>query len=184
MSRIAVSFVLAAGLFCPAAYSQANPPASQQGASASQAAPAVCSRATTLDELIKVLDDAISGPADKDRACLRHVLYPDGRFIPVGKTREGIFAPHELTVDAWVEAMHKRGNTPFYEHQIKVKSETYGHIAHLWSTYELRSTPDGKADLRGINSIQAVFDGIEWRIMEILWQAETPTERVPEKYLP
>ena len=37
---------------------------------------------------------------------------------------------------------------------------------------------------RGINSIQAVYDGKQWHIQEIVWQAETPTDPVPGKYLP
>jgi hypothetical protein len=78
----------------------------------------------------------------------------------------------------------KRGTAVFYERQVKVKTETYGHLAHLWSTYETRATPDGKAEVRGINSIQAFFDGKSWKVTSILWQAETPTEPVPEKYLP
>jgi len=65
-----------------------------------------------------------------------------------------------------------------------VKVETYGHLAHLWSTYELRLQPDGPPTVRGINSIQAVFDGKRWRVLEILWQAETPDLPIPEKYLP
>jgi len=62
-------------------------------------------------------------------------------------------------------------------------AEVYGHIAHLWSTYEVRPTPDGKPEIRGINSIQAVFDGNNWKIMQVLWQAETPDEPIPAKYL-
>jgi hypothetical protein len=37
---------------------------------------------------------------------------------------------------------------------------------------------------RGINSIQAIFDGKQWHIIQIIWQAQTPTNPVPEKYLP
>jgi hypothetical protein len=62
-------------------------------------------------------------------------------------------------------------------------AEVYGHIAHLWSTYEVRPNPDGKPEIRGINSIQAVFDGNNWKIMQVLWQAETPDEPIPAKYL-
>ncbi len=170
-------FALAAGLLVPAGFAQSTPPAHPFGA-------VTCRATTNLESLIKALDEAISGPADKDRTCLRQVLYPDARLIPVTKTREGMFAPHVLTTEEWIEMVHKRGPMPLYEVQIKVKSETYGTIAHLWSTYELRSTPDGKPSLRGINSIQASFDGSRWRIMEILWQAETPGEKIPEKYLP
>ncbi len=73
---------------------------------------------------------------------------------------------------------------PFYEKQVKVKFETYGHVAHLWSTYEIRSTPDGKPEVIGINSIQAVYDGTRWRVLSILWESNATAGPVPEKYLP
>ena len=37
---------------------------------------------------------------------------------------------------------------------------------------------------RGINSIQAIFDGKRWQVIEITWQAQIPSDPVPEKYLP
>jgi len=103
---------------------------------------------------------------------------------PLTKKPDGSYAPHTLTVDGWIDAVKKRGHTEFYERQVKVSSEVYGHVAHLWSTYEIRPTPDGKAQVRGINSIQAVNDGTRWRVLEIQWQAETADEPIPAKYLP
>jgi len=147
-------------------------------------ATSACPSTKTLDDLVKALDDAVSGPADKDRTCLRQVLLPDTRLIPVSKGKDGAIAPHILTVDDWITRVKARGHSEFYEVQVKYPSEVYGHIAHLWSTYEIRPTPDGKPEARGINSIQAVFDGNEWKVMQILWQAETPDEPVPQKYLP
>lgn len=143
-----------------------------------------CPPTKTLDDLIKALDDAVSGPVDKDRTCLRQVLLPDARLIPVSKGKDGAVSPHILTVDDWIARVKASGHPPFYEVQVKYPAEVYGHIAHLWSTYEIRPTPDGKPEVRGINSIQAVFNGNEWKVMEILWQAETPDEPVPQKYLP
>src|ERR1700686_2320136 len=129
MNRTVALFALAAGLLAPAGFGQSTtPPAHPAGA-------VTCKSTPNLDDLIKALDEAVSGPADKDRTCLRQVLYPNARLIPVTKTREGAYAPHVLTLDEWIEAVHKRGNVSLYEKQIKVKSETYGHIAHLWSTY-------------------------------------------------
>ena len=103
---------------------------------------------------------------------------------PMAKAADGSYAPHTLTTDGWIEAVRKRGSTAFYEVQVKVSSDVYGHIAHLWSTYEIRPTPDGKAQVRGINSIEAVNDGTCWKVLEIQWQAETPAEPVPARYLP
>jgi hypothetical protein len=142
-----------------------------------------CPPTATLDELIKALDDAVSGPVDKDRTCLRELLLPDARLVPTSKSADGTYVPHPLTIDGWIERVKARGGI-IYEHQVKVTTETYGHIAHLWSTYELRTAAGGPVQIRGINSIQALNDGKRWRVFEIFWQAETADEKVPQKYLP
>jgi hypothetical protein len=149
------------------------------------AATSACPPTTTLDELIKAIDAGVSGPASKDRACMRDMMLPEARLSPIAKAADGSFEPHILTIDGWIEAVKKRGDAVLYEHQVKVSSEVYGHVAHLWSTYELRiDKADGPPTVRGINSIQAVYDGQRWRILDILWQAETPDLPVPTKYLP
>ncbi|MGA9671865.1 MAG: hypothetical protein WBQ94_21815 [Terracidiphilus sp.] len=153
-----------------------------------------CPSTATLDQLITAIDAAVSGPADKDRACFRALFAPDARLIPIRSGVDGATTLRVLTVDGWIDAVRKRGSQAFYERQVKVRSETWAHIAHLWSTYETRTTPDGKPPEgkvpegklldRGINSIQAVYDGKQWHVLEIIWQAETPADPVPEKYLP
>lgn len=152
------------------------------GATAQQA-PA-CPSSKTLPELIKALDDAISGAADKDRTCMRALFRPGATLTALIVDKNGILKPNEFSVEDWVERVKKRGSTPLYERQVKFSSETYGSIAHLWSTYEIRDTPEGAAKARGINSIQAIHDGEDWKVAEILWQAESPSTPVPEKYLP
>lgn len=142
-----------------------------------------CPSTTTLDLLIKAIDAAVSGPVNKDRTCFRALFLPETRLIPLRHMPDGSYQPRVLTVDDWITAVAKRGNDSLTEKQIKVGTETYGHIAHLWSTYETASANDKRTD-RGINSIQAVFDGKQWKIIEIVWQAESATEKVPEKYLP
>ena len=62
MNRIAVSCALTFALFAPLAHSQP--------------APAACPVAATLDQLTQALDDAVSGPRNKDRACLGELLLP------------------------------------------------------------------------------------------------------------
>ncbi len=176
MKRVASLLVLAIAFVVSPLHAQT---------SASVATPsAACPATTTLEELIRALDDAVSGFADKDRTCLRELLMPEATMSPLAKKPDGSYAPHTLTVDGWIDAVKKRGHSEFYERQVKVSSEVYGHIAHLWSTYEIRPTPDGKPQVRGINSIQAVNDGTHWRVLEIQWQAETTDEPVPAKYLP
>jgi len=175
MNRIAVLFALMVVFLAPGTHAQAGPAASPAAA---------CPPATTLDQLIKALDDAVSGPRNKDRACMRELMLPEARMSPVRKEQDGTFAPRMLTVDDWIKAVSGHAGPPFYEKQVKVQSETYGHFAHLWSTYEIRPTPDGKAEVRGINSIQAVFDGKRWRVLNIVWESDATAGPVPDKYLP
>jgi len=143
-----------------------------------------CLAAATLDQLPKALDDAISGPGDRDRTCLRELLMPDVRLVLVTRTADGTATTRTLTLDDWIAAVQRRGSTPLFERQIKTRSESYGSIAHLWSTFEIRATADGTPTSRGINSVQAIFDGRQWRLIQVLWEAETPTEPIPERYLP
>jgi hypothetical protein len=149
-----------------------------------QTAAATCPSTKTLDDLIKALDDAVSGPGDKDRTCMRELIVSDGRLIPIGKAKDGSIAARILTIDDWIARVKARGSEPFYEHQVKYSSDVYGNLAHLWSTYEIRPTPDGKVEMRGINSIQAAFNGTEWKVVAVVWQAETADTPIPQKYLP
>jgi hypothetical protein len=151
---------------------------------AQEAAASACPSTETIDKLIVALDDAVSGPADKDRTCFRQLFTADARLVPMAKGPDGNLVPKTLTVDDWIAAVKQHGSEIFYEKQIKYSSDVFGHEAHIWSTYETRSTPDGKAIARGINSIEAVKDANGWKVEHILWEAERPGELVPEQYLP
>jgi hypothetical protein len=174
MRKFSVCLALAASLLGPVIQAQtpAEPPATS-----------ACPSNATLDQLVRAIDAAVSGPADKDRACFRALFLPDARLIPVRIAEDGRATPVVLTVDGWIAAVRKRGSMVLAEKQINVRTETWAHIAHLWSTYTT-SLGDGKPADRGINSIQAIFDGKQWHIIEIAWQAEVPTDPVPAKYLP
>ena len=171
------SLALIAFLLAPALHAQDSQPRAQNSGAA-------CLPSTTLEELTTALDDAISGPTDKDRKCLRDLLLPDARLTPIRKTPEGSFAPRVLTLDDWINAVSSSGRPAFYERQVRVRSETYGHFAQLWSTYEIRPTPDGAATVTGINSVQAVNDGTRWRVLTVLWEPDSTAGPIPEKYKP
>jgi len=177
MRRFVLVLALIAGLLTPLLSAQGKMPPAATNVSG-------CLPTATIDELVQAVDEAVSGPGNRDRACLREVLLPQARLSPMTKAPDGSFTPHLMTVDDWINAVAKGGIAEFYEVQVKVKSDSYGHFAHLWSTYEIRPTQDGKATVTGINSIQAVFDGTRWRVLSILWEPNTTAGPVPEKYLP
>jgi len=173
MRRLTFFLVLAAVL-APALRAQSP-------ATPSTSAPA-CPSTASIDLLITAMDAAISGPANQDRTCFRALFLPDARLIPIRIGGDGAATPQILTVQGWIDSVAKNGATILAEHQLKVKTETWSHMAHLWSTYETRI--DGKIAARGINSIQAIFDGKQWHLIEIVWQAQTTADPVPAQYLP
>jgi hypothetical protein len=126
----------------------------------------------------------MSGLRAKHRTCLRGYFLAASRMTPIGKERDGSFGPHILTIDERINAVRRHTGAPFYEKQVKVASETYGHLAPLWSTYDIGSVPDGKADARRINRTQAAIDAKRWRLRAILGESNATAGPILEKYLP
>jgi hypothetical protein len=113
------------------------------------------------------------------------MFLPDARLSPISKAKDGpSYAARNLTVEDWISAVAKRAPGNFFEKGAVNKIEQYGSLAHIWSTYESRHEVNGAPFARGINSIQAVYDGTRWKVQAILWQAETPETPLPAKYLP
>jgi len=62
----------------------------------------------------------------------------------------------------------------FYEVETSRRIDLFGNIAHVWSGYEARTSPDAaEVERRGINSIQ-LFRHAElgWRIIHMIWDNE------------
>jgi hypothetical protein len=145
----------------------------------------------TIDSIIAAAYDAISGPAGKKREWDRErSLYISGaRLIPTAMdagTERVDPRPHILDIEGFiarVEPFFDRSG--FYEKEIARRTERFGQIAHVWSTYESRHNEDDPEPfMRGINSIQLFNDGTRWWIVSIYWQQENVSAPIPEKYLP
>ncbi|HEX5735462.1 MAG TPA: hypothetical protein VF131_21725 [Blastocatellia bacterium] len=141
----------------------------------------------SIDAVIAAVYDVISGPAGKKRDWqrMRSLFIPGARMIPTGKNREGAFASTVVDVEGYIT---RSGNyletNGFFEKETARRTEQYGHIAHVFSTYEARHKAEDKAPfMRGINSFQLMNDGKRWWVVTIFWEAETPENPIPEKYL-
>jgi len=157
--------------------------AQTDGAMAQAPAPdAGCALPSEPTGIPAAIDAAISGPADKDRACMKALLIPEARIMFVSLGADGVPTYTLQTLDDWIARVKARGRTMLEEKQLKFHIESYGNIAHLWSSYTLHS--DGKQVARGINSIQAIKEAGGWRATSIMVQAESPTAPLPKEYLP
>jgi hypothetical protein len=135
----------------------------------------------SIDSVIKAVYEVISGPAGSPRDWVRFkALFADGaRLIPVRAAGPAVSTPDEYAERA-KPIFEKAG---FYETELARKLETFGNIAHAFSTYESRHAPGEKPFARGINSFQLVKIGDTWKVMTIFWDSERPGNPLPEKYL-
>jgi hypothetical protein len=139
----------------------------------------------SIESLTKALYEVISGPAGpRDWARFRS-LFADGARLIVMRVTAGRSAPSVMTVDDYARnAGASFEKNAFYESEADRRVETFGNIAHVFSTYESRRAPGEKPFARGINSFQLVKDGGAWKVMTILWDSEREGSPIPEKYLP
>lgn len=152
------------------------------GSAGAQSLAAPCSLPADPGAIPAAIDAVISGPADKDRSCMKDLFLPEARMVIVANGADGAPTYTVLTLDDWIARAKARGHAMLEEKQLKFSVESYGSIVHLWSTYALRS--DGKQVARGINSIQAVKGTGGWRVLGIMWQAESAATPLPKEFLP
>ena len=143
---------------------------------------------SSMDAIITALYEGISGPAGKKRDWDRErsLFVPGAWLIPTTKPGETEdVAPQLLDVEGFiarVEPFFERNG--FYEKEIARRTEQFGQIAHVWSTYESRHyLSDPEPFTRGINSIQLFYDWERWWIVSIYWQQESVRAPIPGNYL-
>ena len=140
----------------------------------------------SVDAIIDAMYDAISGPAgvrDWDR--LRSLATPSCRLTPI--RQDSLDAPVHatMTVEEFVqETQDYFEQNGFFENEVARKTESYGNVAHAFSTYELfHSLEDAAPFQRGINSVQLIYSRGRWWVHSVTWQPEWSDLPIPEKYL-
>ena len=138
------------------------------------------------EAIIAALYDVISGPAgqarDWDR--FRGLFSIGARLLPAAPRPDGS-APVALSPDDYVTRSNDRlVKDGFFEQEIASRTEAFGTIMHVFSTYESRrAKTDEKPFARGINSIQLMQHGGRWWIVTVMWDSERPDNPIPVKYL-
>jgi hypothetical protein len=144
----------------------------------------------SIDAIIAASYDVISGPAGRKRDWDRErsLFYPGARLIPTasvpGKNNVEL-APQVLDVEGYIARVEPLfGKEGFYETEVARRTEQFGRIAQVWSTYESRHDPsEPDAFMSGINSFQLFNDGKRWWILSVYWQHASAEYPLPQKYL-
>lgn len=140
----------------------------------------------TVDAILKALYDGISFEAGQrpnwDRV---RPLFADGtRLIPPARRDTLRMLTFEQYAEGMTRAIDRGVLKSFIEREVSRKQEEFGNMVHAWSTYESRHTAQDREPFsRGINSIQLERHAGRWWIVNILWEAERPDMRIPDRNL-
>ncbi len=129
-----------------------------------------------IGAVIDEMYDMISGPAGpRDWSRQGNCFLPEARQVRTfiddegrpGMTAMGL-AEYAVNTTPFFAA------NPFYEVETNRRIDLFGNIAHVWSAYEARTSPDAAdVERRGINSIQLFnHPDLGWRIIHMIWDNE------------
>ena len=118
----------------------------------------------------------ISGPAGpRDWSRQASCFVPDAHQVRTWVDEQG--RPQRLVMSLEEYAANTTpffSENAFYEIETSRRIDLFGNIAHVWSAYEARRSPDdADVERRGINSIQLFRDpDLGWRIIHMIWDNE------------
>src|SRR5947208_7800932 len=140
------------------------------------------------DAIVAAVYDVISGPAGQKRDWdrMRSLFVPGARLIPAVPSQVGGATARVLDVEGYIQ----RSGPPlerdgFFEREIARRTEAFGNIAQVFSTYESKhARDDPKPFARGINSMQLLKAGDRWWSATSFWDSETPSNPIRSAYPP
>ena len=142
----------------------------------------------SLDAIILALYETVSGPAgeERDTPRMRSLFMPGAHLVRTSVSEDGTPQARMMDVDAYArDTADYFRQTGFYETEIARRTDLFGNIAQVFSTYEARIDPREAAPFkRGINSIQLFNDGKRWWVVNMLWDNEREDNPMPAHYLP
>src|SRR5438067_12164058 len=102
------------------------------GSAMAQAPNAGCALPSEPEGIPAALDAAITGPADKDRACMKALLIPEARLMFVLLGEDGAPTDRIETLDDWIPRDKTHGHRQPEGKQLKYSIERYSNIGHRW----------------------------------------------------
>jgi hypothetical protein len=151
------------------------------------ARPANPADVASIDAIIAALYGSVSGPPgprDWDRV---KSLFAPGAFVaPVEHLTGGGVTARIVSIDAFIERSSRNvAREGFYEKEIARRTDAFGSIVHVFSTYEHRHRLDDQEPFRrGINSIQLLKDAGRYWVVSVYWDSERDEAPIPAQYLP
>ena len=118
----------------------------------------------------------ISGPAGpRDWSRQSNCFLQGARQVRTFVDADGRASMKAMGIDEYARDVAAFFNSnAFYEVETSRRIDLFGNIAHVWSAYEARVSPDDETpERRGVNSIQLFnHPDVGWRIIHMIWDNE------------
>ena len=118
----------------------------------------------------------ISGPrGPRDWSLQAKCFLPEARQVRTWVDEQGRSQMLGMSLDQYAANTQPFFDAnDFYEVETSRRIDLFGNVAHVWSAYEARRTPDeDPPERRGINSIQLFnHSKLGWRIIHMIWDNE------------
>ena len=128
---------------------------------------------SSIDSIVNAYYEVVSGPegfiydADRDTN-----IHADGALI-TKVFPDGSFQRHDLSAEqAMISVPYEQA---FFEYEVDRRVERYGNIAHVWSEFEMRASPEAEPYNSGFNSISLYFKEDRWWISSWSTQYKDPS---------
>ncbi len=151
--------------------------------------------------LLAFLDDALALPAlihrlyaafcfdadgEADWDALRSDMAAGATFVspvPEGQTPTGVDTERFLADFQAFIRQSPLGESGYHERVVRTRIDHLGAVAHAWVTFEA-FVPGQGVDRRGVDSLQLVRDGAEWKLVSFTTQYESDALALPPRFAP
>ncbi|UCG62310.1 MAG: hypothetical protein JSV52_03230 [Candidatus Zixiibacteriota bacterium] len=135
-----------------------------------------------IDSFYEIISGTTGQVRDWDK--MRSLFIPGAYVVICLSSKSKGATATVMGIDTYIENLARflRDND-FHEIGIIHRTEIFGNIASVISTYEARHSPDEKDPMkRGVNFIHLCQDSGAWLITSMIWRDEDEECPLPEKY--
>lgn len=135
----------------------------------------------SIDAIINAWYDAFSGGAEEPWQYERDKFLHSENALITFVDEEGNASNHSL--ESLYIPLLQQPRKAAYEIELKRKVSKYGHVALVWTAFEVRSNPDEPSEVKGLNSVQLHFEKGRWYLDSWTVQMESKDHPVVQEFL-
>ena len=141
----------------------------------------------SIDAVVNAYYESLSGEGGDRRASKRRyasLFTKWARVVtPTLVNENGENVPNARRIDDWMTRYPDARDASFYEWEVARRTESFGHMAHVTSTYEIRDRKtDPAPKSHGLTSFDLAFIDGRWWIVGLQWSGTDAASPLPPRY--